>query len=260
MSAVDRPSLLYGALSGLPSADRGQLLRSTFASLAVCLVLAFVGGLALADLVGLPRHVAWRGAALFAIASSLVLLGLRNHPHKRFGPANFLTTSRASAAAVLAALALDVSDLTAQFRGNVAWIVAGVAGVAVALDGLDGFLARRRGETSDLGARYDMEVDAFLILVLCVLAWRLEKVGVWVLAIGLMRYAFVAAACVMPWLSKPLPPAFRRKAVCAVQGIVLCAIISPLFPSALAGLTAGFLLTLLAWSFLVDVTYLRKAA
>lgn len=235
-------------------------MRSTLASLATCLAVAFAGGLALAEAAGLPAHIAWRGAAFFTVASIIVLLGLRDHAHPRFGLANALTALRAAATAVLAALALDVSDLTAPLRGEVAWIVVGAAGIAVALDGLDGFIARRRGETSDFGARFDMEVDAFLILVLCVFAWRLDRVGGWVLAIGLMRYAFVLAASTWPWLSGPLPPSFRRKAVCAIQGIVLCLIVSPLFPREVAGATAAFLLALLGWSFAVDIRTLRRAS
>ena len=36
----------------------------------------------------------------------------------------------------------------------------------------------------------------------------------WVLACGLMRYAFVAAGLLAPPLRRPLPPSRRRQAVC----------------------------------------------
>ena len=66
-----------------------------------------------------------------------------------------------------------------------------IGAVALALDGLDGWVARRNNTVSVLGARFDMEVDAFLILVLSVLVVpHARAVGA---AIGLMRYAFVAA-------------------------------------------------------------------
>ena len=61
------------------------------------------------------------------------------------------------------------------------------------LDGVDGWLARRHRIASAFGARFDMEIDALLILALSVLAWRHEKAGAWVVASGLLRYAFVAA-------------------------------------------------------------------
>ena len=43
-----------------------------------------------------------------------------------------------------------------------------LAAVALALDPADGWLARRTGTASALGARFDGEVDAFLILALSV--------------------------------------------------------------------------------------------
>ena len=77
---------------------------------------------------------------------------------------------------------------------------------AVALDGVDGWLARRSGLSSDFGARYDMETDALLILVLAVLAWRQEKAGAWIVLAGAMRYLFVAAGYIWTWMTAPLPP------------------------------------------------------
>ena len=43
-----------------------------------------------------------------------------------------------------------------------------LATVALILDAVDGQVARRTATASPLGARFDMEVDAFLILVLSV--------------------------------------------------------------------------------------------
>ena len=49
--------------------------------------------------------------------------------------------------------------------------------------------ARRTGTASPLGARFDGEVDAFLILVLSVYVAR--SIGPWVFAIGAARYVFL---------------------------------------------------------------------
>ena len=43
-----------------------------------------------------------------------------------------------------------------------------------------------------------MEVDAFLLLVLS--AYVAQDLGWWVLTIGLLRYAFVAAGWLLPWM------------------------------------------------------------
>ena len=93
-----------------------------------------------------------------------------------------------------------------------------LAVVALALDAVDGWVARRTGTASPLGARFDGEVDAFLILVLSVYVAR--SAGAWVLAIGAARYAFLAAGWLLPWMREPLPPRYWRKVVAATQGIV----------------------------------------
>src|ERR1700722_14469309 len=75
-----------------------------------------------------------------------------------------------------------------------------IATVALVLDGVDGWLARRCGEASEFGARFDMETDALLILGIATLAWHFDKAGPWILAAGWMRYMFVAASGVLPWM------------------------------------------------------------
>ncbi len=88
------------------------------------------------------------------------------------------------------------------------------------LDAVDGRVARRTGTASAFGARFDMEVDAFLILVLSVYVARVgRRVGA---AIGAARYAFVAAGWLLPWLRGPLPPRLLAQGRRArSQGVVL---------------------------------------
>ncbi|MVZ99952.1 CDP-alcohol phosphatidyltransferase family protein [Actinomadura sp. LD22] len=133
--------------------------------------------------------------------------------------------------------------------GGPAGALVALAAAALVLDGVDGQVARRTGTTSALGARFDMEVDALLILVLSVQVAAVA--GLWVLAIGTMRYAFVAASWALPWLRAPLPPSFARKAVAVVQGVVLTAAASGAVPYAAVFTAAA--LALLAWSFGRDV-------
>ena len=52
---------------------------------------------------------------------------------------------------------------------------------------------------------------SFLVLALSVLAWQYGKAGAWVLLCGLMRYGFVAAGWLWPWLRGPLSPTRPRK-------------------------------------------------
>src|SRR5262249_50514749 len=125
-----------------------------------------------------------------------------------------------------------------------------------ALDSVDGWLARRTRMISAFGARFDMEVDAFLILALSVLAWRHGKAGAWILASGLLRYAFVAASWIWPWLNRPLFPSLRRKTICVVQITGLILALLPQIPSPSSAVIAALSLGALSYSFLVDGVWL----
>src|SRR4051812_6371552 len=131
------------------------------------------------------------GAWMAGIASGLAVntalaRGLSYHHVERLGPADWVTLTRATLAVGIAALVAD------SFAEHVptALLVA-LATVALALDAVDGWTARRTRTTGSLGARFDGEADAFLILVLSVFVAR--SVGAWVLAIGAARYVFFVA-------------------------------------------------------------------
>ena len=79
------------------------------------------------------------------------------------GPADVVTLSRSILACLLAALVAQ------SFAGFVAVpVVVTIAALALALDAVDGIIARRTRTSSPFGARFDGEADAFLILVLSV--------------------------------------------------------------------------------------------
>ncbi len=199
-----------------------------------------------------PRFVVESGSLFLvtmAVAASRVQSG---HPFRHFGGANLTTTIRLGLVAVVAAM------LGAPYSPALAWTAAALTVVVTLLDGVDGAIARRSSLASAFGARFDMETDALLLLVLSVLAWRWDRAGAWVLACGLMRYAFVAAGWVWRWLDAPLPPSQRRKTVCVVQIVTLGAIVAPVIPAWLSVAAAAVTLGLLAWSFGVDVLWLAR--
>ena len=109
---------------------------------------------------------------------------------------------------------------------------------------------RGTGESTRDGP-YDMETDAALLLVLSVLALRLDKAGAWVLLIGLMRYLFVATGWLLPWLTAPLTATVRGKTVAVVQMVTLA--IALVLPRPLASAATATALALLIWSFAIDV-------
>jgi phosphatidylglycerophosphate synthase len=190
-------------------------------------------------------------AALFSVAAVFAVGVLADqHPFPRFGPANGVTSLR-----------LALTSLVAGFLGEapsepVAMLAAVLALVSTVLDGADGWLARRTRMASPFGARFDMETDALLILVLATLAWRHDKAGAWIVLAGAMRYLFVAAGAVWRWVDAPLPPSQRRKAVCVVQIVGLGLVVSPLMAPPVSTFAAALTLAALTWSFGVDVLWL----
>ncbi|MBD8891236.1 CDP-alcohol phosphatidyltransferase family protein [Roseibium litorale] len=189
-------------------------------------------------------------AALFCIYA-LVLGGLRHHPHPKLGAANLVTAIRAAMVCLAGATVLLADNIASS--NQLLWGLAALTSAALLLDGVDGYLARRNGEASDLGARFDMETDALLILILSAAAFILGKAGLWVLGIGLMRYAFVLAQVALPRLRGSLSPSFRRQLICVVQVGALCLLLLPFIVPPVSTLIAAGALSLLAYSFAVDL-------
>jgi phosphatidylglycerophosphate synthase len=67
-----------------------------------------------------------------------------------------------------------------------------------ATDGLDGWLARRGDLESEFGAFFDKETDALFLLLLCALAAFEDRLPVWILGAGLLRYGFVPLLFLLP--------------------------------------------------------------
>ncbi|WP_449395440.1 CDP-alcohol phosphatidyltransferase family protein [Devosia riboflavina] len=196
-------------------------------------------------------------ALVFAVFAGLAGVALRRHyPHDRLGIANIVTLSRAAIIAALCAL-LAAPGLLAQ-SDQLAWSVLAIAIFSLCLDGVDGYFARRQGLASDFGARFDMEIDSIFALLLALLCWQSGKAGAWVLALGSVRYLFLGAALVWPWLLAPLPERFTRKAICVVQIAVLIALLAPIISGPLSWSLAAIGTLLLGYSFGRDVIWLAR--
>jgi phosphatidylglycerophosphate synthase len=196
---------------------------------------------------------------LFYLLSAVLYLALcaliiRFWPEARdFGWANRATLLRGSLVIVLVALAPFADHLTDSL-----WLYGWMALLALILDGVDGKVARATGSQSDFGARFDMELDALFILGLSVAVLALGKAGPWVLALGLIRYAFVIASHFLDWLNAPLPESFRRKTVCVWQIVTLLVAVLPPVNALFASITLATALALLVWSFFLDIHWLYQ--
>jgi phosphatidylglycerophosphate synthase len=229
-------------------------LRTSFvATNTVALVALFVTASACRASLTLSAVYPWKASAVLA-AILLPALGLvgTHHPFTRYGPANQTTTLRALLVALVAGLVGERGD------PSVAASAAALTLTVALLDGVDGWLARRSRMASDFGARFDMEVDALLVMTLSILAWQYGKAGPWVLASGLLRYGFLAAGWLRPWLARPLMPSRRRQAICIVQISGLNLAIVPAIPAPAGALLAAVALAALIYSFTIDVAWLWR--
>lgn len=237
-----------------PAPSPALVLSTAAAVLAVALAVAAFGAMLL-------DHPGWAAPQVLIGFTSYVALGIAvgvmslwRLRARRFGLPNQVTLLRAGLICLMGG---------ALFLGGGAaaagWTLIALAVVALGLDGLDGWLARRLRVASSFGARFDVEVDALLLLMLALLVWEAGRAGPWVLAIGLMRYAFVLAAGLLPALRRPLPESGRRNAVCGVQAAALIACLLPPLPAAWASWLAGAALLALIASFARDVGWLLAA-
>ena len=189
--------------------------------------------------------------AFYAIGAAVAGHALgRRYPHGHLGLCNVVTLGR------LVLVAALVAPLAAG--DGPSWAVFTVAAFALSLDGLDGWLARRQGLVSGFGARFDMEVDAALALVLALNAAVGSEAGVLAVLLGLPRYLFATAGMVLPWMRRDLPERFSRKAVCVLQLGTLIALQAPILPPVLAVLLVPTVASALAWSFVKDMLWLWR--
>ena len=170
-----------------------------------------------------------------------LLRWVRQHPAAgsavpRLRGANAITALRIGLSAALALLGSG---------GLVPW--GGVLVLAVfALDGLDGWWARRTQTATPFGAAFDQEADAFLVAMASAALVQAELAPSWVLMTGALRYGYVLVVHGLQ-LRGEAPRSTIARYVFAV--LVLCMSAAMLWPSPV---TRGALLlasALLVWSF-----------
>lgn len=253
---------------GLEEVANGEAVPSRPLIIAASLQLALQGCVLIGAIsaIGFNAALGWRGTLIalliYGAIAARVLSGLSRHqPHSRFGLANIVTLARAALTAFLLGVVGEMLLGGALVLGDaMRWILAISAAVALALDGLDGWLARRSGMASAFGERFDIETDALFLLSLTLLVYLTGNVGLWVLASGLMYYAFLLAGRLWPLFAAPLPPKMRRKTICVAQGALIIAAIAPIIPPQGAQMLCLIGLGLLVYSFGIDAIWLIRRA
>lgn len=204
--------------------------------------------------VSLPTSLSW---GIFAVVASLVAPAAAAVWVLRRGADIITAADRVTGGRIILTGVLS-GALVMVHTGDLSertWLVAVLAAMALSLDAVDGWVARLTHSDSEAGARLDMEADAALLVVLCLLA--APVVGWWVLAIGAMRYVFVAASWFRPRLRSAPPPSLLRRPIAAAQGISLLTALVPWVAAELAVIVCACALILLTSSFLRDVVALE---
>jgi phosphatidylglycerophosphate synthase len=207
-----------------------------------------------AERVGLISYAeAALAQALFLVITVIVATGVSTHrPHAIFGWANRVTFVRAAMTCAIGGL------LAGRMAVGALWFAAAVALLAIVLDGVDGWIARKSGLASRFGARFDMEADAALVLALSALLFASSRVAGWVLLAGFARYLFVGAGRIVPALRAPLPASARRRMICVVQGVTLALALAPVIPGPVATALAAVGTAATLYSFALDAVWLLR--
>ncbi len=126
--------------------------------------------------------------------------------------------------------------------------------VALLLDGVDGWVARRRGTVSAFGGWLDKETDALYVLVLSLLLAHAERLGGWIIGIGLLRYLYYVS--IWPWRQRRAEePRFRMGQV--VAGVLMgCLPAGFVVPAAYYRPVIGVVALLVLVSFLASAYHL----
>jgi len=124
--------------------------------------------------------------------SFLVFLYLNSGPLSKFKPfagyANWITFLRLVALIVFIPLYSSFTPLTYGL----------ILTAIVLFDLVDGFLARKFNQSSYFGMYFDMEVDAFFVLAMCLYYFLYRQTPIWIIIPGLLRYVYKIVTILVP--------------------------------------------------------------
>ena len=180
-------------------------------------------------------------------AGQLWYVGYRLDPERLAGPfwrrlfglANGVTLVRGALYAVVAGFAVVPPGT------SLAWVPALCYGSGVALDNLDGTLARTVGRETEIGRRLDMAFDTFGFVAAPLVAVLWGLLPVWYLSISAARYVFRGAV----WLRRvrglpvgDLPDSDLGKYLAGVQMVFVTVALVPPVPTGLVRTVAPVVL------------------
>jgi CDP-diacylglycerol--glycerol-3-phosphate 3-phosphatidyltransferase len=200
--------------------------------------------------------VAMHPAALRWTAGAAVIVGFElafcyrhldaNRPDggqlfETIGLANTLTLTRGGLLAVVAGCALIAPDPFAPL----AWLPAVCYGLNVAVDWIDGTVARATDRVTVLGTRLDMAIDTIGFLVAPVVGVLWGQLPIWYLSLSLARYLFKAGRGLRVARGRrvyDLPESRLRRPFAGLQMAFITAALAPVTPFPVVRLVAAVVL------------------
>ena len=249
MRSEPEPKPLAQDLAGrLDSGLKREALIQAGAGLSATILLGWLAQIWLA----FPPLAILIAASVYLVFIGLVFLWLPEHsPHLRLGTANRITIFRAALVANLAAASLTPAIFMSHGLAMAAIMV-----FTFALDGVDGWFARRFSQASRFGARLDQELDAAFTLVLAATIFWMDKAGAWILLAGAWHYLFHGLRSAFPGFRNNLPFSHRRRIICGAVVASLIACASPFLEPPYAEFLGLAIVILLSASFLIDILWL----
>jgi phosphatidylglycerophosphate synthase len=92
------------------------------------------------------------------------------------------------------------------------------------MDGLDGAVARRFNQTSKAGEYFDMEIDALFVFLLSCQHYMEQKLPIWIIIPGSMRYVY---GILFFWMKEPIKSKPGKKIRSFIAVLFFIALLSP---------------------------------
>jgi CDP-diacylglycerol--glycerol-3-phosphate 3-phosphatidyltransferase len=162
--------------------------------------LALIGAAAVLP-VGGVQFVLVAGVVWLAVLARAAMLVRQERHQGRLGLATQLTLFRG----LLLGALVGVTLLRPQ-TGWLAWAPGGLYTLAALLDLVDGYVARRRGEQSELGSRLDTALDALGLVVGPAAAVLLGRLPAFYLLVGAAYYLFNLNLWLRRRMNRPVYP------------------------------------------------------
>ena len=197
---------------------------------------------------------------LFFLLISFIIFSFFIKSHEKFFTyASIVTYCRVIINILIFSVVIHINEFNLiNIKNNYTNILPILFFISLTLDGLDGYLARFLNQTSKFGARFDLETDTLLLLVLSFSLYINMNANLSVFLIPLYRYVFFILQIKFKWLEFSLPKSIRRSFICFFVTFLLIICHLPYLTAYLIGTLINFSILLITFSFLEDIIWLYR--